>query len=136
MALLPSLKRVNTKDFPVDDQKLIEQLGGIINDSMQPVYDALNQKLTFSDNFLGSIKDVELTVAASGVPVNPTVLNTGVSQTKGVIVIKATNLSNNASFPTGAPFVSFNIVNNGIQITHVSGLIAGNRYSLRVLTLG
>jgi hypothetical protein len=136
MALLPSLKRVNTKDFPAEDQKLIEQLGGIINDSIQPVYDALNQKLTFEQNFLGSIRDVEVTVNSNGVPVNSTVLNTGVVQAKGVIVLKATNLSNSAGFPTGAPFVSFNIVNNGIQIIHVTGLTAGNRYSLRLLTLG
>jgi hypothetical protein len=136
MAILPSIKRINTTDFPEADQDLVSKLGGLVNDNTQPVYDALNKKLTFDDNFLGGIKDVQVTVNASGVPINTTIIITGVSQPKGVIVIGASNLTNTGLFPTGAPFISYNVVNNGIQITHVTGLTANNTYSLRVLTLG
>ena len=136
MALLPSAKRLNTKDFPPEEQKLVEQLAQILNDNIQSVYDALNKKLTFDDNFLGGIKDVEVTVDASGTPFNQTTIVTDIPKPRGIIVVKADNLTNSTLYPPGSPFVSFNIIQNGIQITNVTGLSPGYRYNLRLLTLG
>lgn len=134
--ILPSIKRINTKDFPPENQALIEQLGATTNDNIQPVFDALNKKLTIDDNFLGSIRDVEVVVNAAGTPVSTTFLATNVPQPKGLIVIRVENLTNSTVYPTGAPFITYNIVNGGLQITNVTGLPINNRFVLRVLTLG
>lgn len=136
MALLPTYKRLNNQDYPADEKALIDQLGSSLNDALQSVFDALNKKLTFDDNFLGSIKDVTLTVDATGNPTVQTFLNTGLSSPpKGIIVVKADNLTNSSIYPTQAPFVSWATVSTGIQILNVTGLPAGNSFRLRILTL-
>lgn len=137
MALLPTYKRLNNQDYPEDDKDLVDRLGASLNDAIQSVFDALNKKLTFDDNFLGSIKDVNVTVDANGTPTVQTFLNTGVgASAKGIIVVRADNLTNSNGYPLGAPFVSWAVTNNGIQILNVRGLIPGNQYRLRILTLG
>lgn len=137
MALLPTFKRLNTNDYKPEEQDLVEQLGLTINDGMQSVYDALNRKLTFEENFLGAIKDVQVSVDATGKPRNLTTLITGLSSApRGITVIQAENLTNTQVYPTGSPWVSYNVINNGIQIVNVTNLQTNNIYRLRILILG
>jgi hypothetical protein len=134
---LPSYKRIITQDYDAESQKLIEQLGGNINDSFGLLYSALNNRLTISENISSTVKEIEITVDANGKPVNDAsfrldILNTNVI---GCICIKATNLVNSAIYPTGAPWISFIQNENSVRILNVTNLQPNTRYSLKIIAL-
>ena len=134
---LPSYKRIITQDYKEEDQELIEQLGTTVNDSFNSIYSALSNKLTFSENFSSTIKDVEVIVDANGKPTNEAgfkldILNT---QITGCFCVKATNLTNSNVYPTGSPWVSFLQKENSIRILNVTNLQPNNRYILRIIAL-
>mgnify|MGYP001558008229 CR=1 len=133
---LGSFKRINTTDYPEDNQELIETLGRQLNDGIEQVYFTLNGKLTFDDNFAATVKDVEVTVGANGNPINRTsvVLNT-TNIVKGTLVVSAVNVSNKGVFPTGAPFVSFTQSGGLLFIDNVTNLQPNNRYIIRLIAL-
>jgi hypothetical protein len=134
---LPSYKRIITQDYEPDDQELIEQLSGNINDSFGLLYSALNKRLTFGDNLSSTIRDVEITVDSNGKPVNDVffrldVLNTPVI---GCFCIRALNLTNSNVYPTGSPWISFIQSENQIRVLNVTNLQPNNRYSLKIIAL-
>lgn len=134
---LSSFKRLITQDFPAESQKLIEQLGSTVNNSFNELYLALNKRLTFSENIACSVKDVIVTVNSSGIPTQVTSFSLDVPNMTvlGVQVIKAENLTNTAVYPTSAPFISFQIVNNTVRINNITGLQADNVYRLKVIAI-
>lgn len=134
---LPSYKRIITQDYTKENQELIEQLGGNINDSFNTIYSALNNKLTFKENFSSTVRDIEIVVDSAGKPTNDVgfkldILNT---QVTGCICVRATNLTNSNVFPTGSPWVSFLQQDNFIKILNVTNLQPSNRYILRIIAL-
>jgi len=134
---LPSYKRIITQDYNPDDQELIEQLGGNINDSFNLLYSALNKRLTFGDNLSSTIRDVEIIVDSNGKPINDVsfrldVLNTPVI---GCFCIRALNLTNSNVYPTGSPWISFIQNENQIRVLNVTNLQPNNRYSLKIIAL-
>lgn len=136
MAKLNSYSRIITTDYDTEDQALVEKLGSAVNDGFTPLYSALSNRLTFEENFLASTRDVEVIVGATGVPLNRTSFS--VSNTlpvKAVVVLSMTNKTNAAGFPTGAPFITFSQNGNILFIDHITGLVANNRYIIKVLAL-
>lgn len=134
---LPSYKRIITQDYTKENQELVEQLGGNINDSFNTIYSALNNKLTFKENFSSTVRDIEIVVDSAGKPTNDAgfkldILNT---QVTGCICVRATNLTNSNVFPTGSPWVSFLQQDNFIKILNVTNLQPSNRYILRIIAL-
>jgi hypothetical protein len=134
---LPSYKRIITQDYTEENQELIEQLGGNINDSFTTLYSALNNRLTFGENISSTVKEIELSVDSSGKPINDSgfkldILNTPVT---GCICVKATNLINSNTYPTGTPWVSFIQTDNFIRILNVTNLQPNTRYRLRIIAL-
>src|SRR6478736_3780426 len=98
---LNSYKRIISTDYPTDDQKLIEQLGATVNDGISALYFVLSNRLTFEDNFLATVKEVDVTTGATGVPLNRTsILLNNNNVVKGVLVIAAVNKTNAATYPT------------------------------------
>jgi hypothetical protein len=134
---LSSFKRLITKDFPEESRTLIEQLGSTLNDSFNQVYSALNKRLTFIDNIACTVKDVQVIVDSSGNPTQVAGFNLDIPNMTvlGVIVIKVDNLTNSILYPTAAPFISFQIVNNTVRINNITGLIAGNVYRIKVIAI-
>jgi len=132
---LSNFKRIITNDFDQEDQKLVERLGGNLNDGIDALYFALNNKLTFEDNFLATVKDVDITVDATGTPIIRTsVLLLNNLPVKGTFVISATNKSNAALYPTSAPFISFSQNGNALFIDNITGLVPNNRYVVRFIS--
>ena len=133
---MKSYSRIITNDFDAEDQPLVESLGGTINESFNSLYSALSNRLTFEENFLCTVREVEVTLGANGVPLNRTsfVLSNDLP-VKGTIVLSTTNRTSPTVFPTSAPFVSFTQNGNLLFIDHVTGLQANNRYTIRVLAL-
>ena len=58
MAQVPEAPQINPEAFPKDERKLVSKLTGPINDYAELVNEALNQNLTFDDNFRGEVKVV------------------------------------------------------------------------------
>ena len=133
---LSSYKRIISTDFPSEDQKLVEQIGGNINDGMDTLYFALSNKLTFEDNFAATVREVDVTVNANGTPnFRTSALLSNTLVVKGTIVISAVNKTNGALFPTATPFISFTQNGNSLFIDNVTGLQADNRYTIRFIAL-
>lgn len=133
---LGSFKRLISNDFPEESRPLIEQLGTSLNDSVEQVYFSLGNRLTFEDNFLATVKEIEVTVGATGNPTNRTsiILNNN-NVVKGTLVISAVNKSNSTLFPTGAPFISFTQSGTSLNIDNITSLQANNRYLIRFIAL-
>jgi len=143
---LGNYKRIISNDYPEENQKLIEQLGRQLNDGIEQLFAATGGKLTFVDNFLSTVRDVEVTLASAndpldttkstGKPINKTSIALDRSDVvQGVLVISAVNKTNAAVYPLNSPFVSF--TQNGTQlfIDNVTGLQANNRYLIRLVAL-
>lgn len=134
MPKLSSYRRIITNDFEQEDRKLVETLASPINDSFNELYFASNGRLSISENLFCTVKLIDVTVNANGVPLATTSFSTDKpSPVLGIQVISAMNQTNSAIYPTAAPFVSFTAISNGILINHVSGLQANNRYTLRII---
>lgn len=134
--LLPTFRRIFRNDYKPDDQDLVEKLSYSINSGFEVLYEALNKKLDFRNNFQATIKDVQVEVDANGIPKNTTgfaLINA--NRIDGMIVLRAENLTNSSIYPTSAPFVSFLQNSDRISITHVSGLQADNVYNIRILAV-
>lgn len=129
---LSNFKRIISTDFPAESQKLMELLGRNLNDGIDSLYYALNNKLTFEDNFLATVKDVEITVGTNGVPTTKTsILLDTTNVVKGTFVISVVNKTNAAGYPTSAPFISFTQNGTALYIDNITGLVANNRYVVK-----
>lgn len=131
---LANFKKLFKNDFNSDDQPLVEQLSEIINYNFRLLYEALNQNLTFSENFSGIIKEVNVTVDANGLPITPIRIKSDLvpSRPSGAIVTDHNNLTNPDTYPTGAIMISFNETGGVISINHITGLQANNVYKLKI----
>ncbi len=136
MAKLNSYSRIISTDFETEQQPIVEKLGSMVNDGFTPVYSALSNRLTFSENFLCTEKEVEITVGATGIPLTRTSLSlSNTLPVKAALVLAISNKTNAAGFPTGAPFITFSQNGNVLFIDHITGLLANNRYLIRILAL-
>lgn len=134
MPKLRSYKRIITSDFEKEDQEMIEQLGGTVNDSFNEVYFALNGRLELTNNISCTVRLVDVSVDANGIPVNQTTMSLNNTQPViGCQVLQAINQTNTAVYPTGAPFISFTQLDQAILINHITGLQPNNRYTLRIV---
>lgn len=134
MPKLRSYKRLITKDFKKEDQELIEQLGGTINDSFNELYFALNGRIELTNNLYCTVRLVDVTVDANGIPTNQTTMTLNNTQPViGCQVIQAVNQVNTAAYPTGAPFITFTQLDQALLLNHITGLQPNTRYTLRIV---
>lgn len=132
---LPNLRRLWSPDFPADYQDLVDKLAGVLNINQQVLFDVLNKKVSIRDNIDCAVKDFTVQVGSDGIPISSTILPLE-DKTRGLVgleVIRATNLTNSAVYPTGGVFVTWQQVQTGVQILHVTGLPTGNQFSLRII---
>lgn len=134
MAKLPSFKRIFYTDFPKDYQSLVEQLSYTINQGFDALFNALNNNLTLNDNLAVTVKDITVSVNATGTPTSSTGFTVSNSNTiAGVQVIKATNNTNPTIYPTSGVFITYTQSGNLITINNIAGLPANNQFTLRVV---
>ena len=132
---LPAYKRIYYTDFPQEDQEIIEQLSYTINNGFEGVYNALNNGLSLEDNLDVSVKDVLITVDATGIPTSPTSYTvTNSNPIDGTQVIRALNQTNSTVFPTGGIFISYTQSGNKVTINNITGLPANNQFSVRIIS--
>lgn len=131
---LPSFKRLFSSDFPSEFKSLIDTLSSSLNTGIEVLYQALDNRITLRENISCTVKDITVIVSANGTPSQGSSmkLNT-TNRVDGCIVISALNQTNSASYPTAAVFISFTQSSNTLNITNITGLQAGQTYSLRVV---
>jgi hypothetical protein len=135
MPQLKSYRRIITTDFDPEFKPLVENMGSNINDGFADLFFAVGGRLDLKTNIFCTVKDVDVTVDASGNPVGRTVFTTknpGVP-VLGISVIAATNQTNTASYPTSHPFISFTQVDSGVLINNITGLQPNVRYTIRLI---
>ena len=133
---LGNYKRIISNDYPDEYQKLIEQLGRQLNDGIEQLFAATGGKLTFADNFLSTVKEVEVIVGATGNPTNKTsILLDRTDVVQGCIIISAVNKTNAAIYPSTSPFISYTQNGSSLFIDNITGLQTNDRYLIRLICL-
>lgn len=126
------------QDFQPEYQNLVDQLSVSLNNGIESVYTALTNNISLKDNVNCTVKDISVAVDANGIPTIKTVFtvtNTNL-QILGTQVIYALNTTNAAVYPTGGIFISYTQTSNGVLVNHITGLPAGNTFTLRVVAYG
>jgi len=120
---LPNFRRIIKNDYDPKDQKMIETLSFSLNNGIEVLYQALNQALTFQDNFACTVKEFSVEVNADGVPKSKTsfALN-GPNKIIGIMVLNAINTKTPTVLPTAGVFVSFYQEGKTIIINNIKGL--------------
>lgn len=138
MAKLPSFRRLFKQDYDQEYQGLVDQLSNSLNYGVEVLYNALNNNLTFEDNFKGNVNTVSVTLNSDGTPKARTTYSLGNTfQATGTLVLNASNQTNSTVYPDGGIFVSFQQVGSSeVQINHVTGLPADNTFELTIITFG
>lgn len=122
--------RIRAEDFKPEEQEMIGKLSGTISNFLDEVYRALNKGIDF-ENLNRQVVDLDVTIDSSGRLVNSSpIKNLTSGRLKGLHVINAINLNNPGVYPTTAPFVSWSITNNLINILNVTGLQINSQYRL------
>lgn len=132
--LLPSFKRLYKTDFEQQYQSLVDQLSYTINNGFESLYNLANKNISIKDNLLASIRDVNVTVDANGIPVGGASFAIDNSNTiVGLEVLKNTNTTSPTVFPTSGITINYTQSGTKIGIDHVTGLPANNAFVLRII---
>lgn len=133
---LPSFKRLYSSDFAATYKQLVDKLSSTLNYGVEVLYDALNNGLTFEDNFLGTSASVTLMVDSTGAPTQSAVFTLDqANKVDGVLVLAAANQANSTTYPTGAPFISGTQSGTMYTINNVTGLQPNTSYTLSLFAI-
>ena len=138
MAVLNNIKRIIKEQLPPDVQKWIDVLLIPINNFISQATYALTNQLTFTDNFLATIKQVTISTTDfpytfnHGLTVQPMIMFIGQIQesVNGTAVATPTILTT----PAIAQWV---LGSNGtsIQVLNITGLTAGKNYNVTFVVI-
>jgi len=131
---LPSFRRLISSDYQSQFRQLVDTLSVSLNNGIEVIYEALNGDLSLRDNISCTVKDVTVSVDASGNPLQTSsfALNS-TAKVDGVTVISALNQTNTTHFPTSGVFVSGAQSSNVYNINNITGLQANESYIIRVV---
>ena len=131
---LPNFKRLIKGDYKVEFQDLIETIGFSVNNGVEVLYQALNKSLTLKDNIACTVKDVTVEVKDDGTPKSSISFSLDTNnRILGIMVISATNTTNQLTYPTSTPFISFTQNGKTITINNIKGLQSGQKYTLTLV---
>lgn len=136
MAKFNVFRRIVKEDFDAKDRDLIDKLALPINQFFETVVLAMNKGLELDENVNSQLKDITVSVNGSGIPNNT--INFGSTKkgrVKGLLCIKADNLTTPTNYPTSGIILSFFEENSVIKVNHITGLQASESYLLRLLVI-
>ena len=137
MSRVPDIKRIRVEDFPEDQQELVGKLAYALNTFMDQTINVLNGNVDMI-NLAQEIKDITVKTDGGGAVLNtPIQVQTGINRkVTGILCIKADNLGNILTYPTGNPWVSWTIDGSIIKIQNITDLTASSDWRLRLLIIG
>jgi len=132
---IPNQKKLIKNDFNEDNQALVEQLAEVINYNFETSFNALNKNLSLGDNLNVLVKDIEVTVDSSGIPITSIKFTSSLKPARpiGSLVIDQINLTNSLVYPTSGIVISYSEVKGIVTVNHITGLPAGNKFKLKVV---
>ena len=134
---IQGFKRLIKENVTEDFRDVIDTVGASVNVFAEDVLNAMNKNLSIDDNLKMEYKTIDVTVGATGLPLTEAQLSTKLfGKIQGITVERAENLTNSATYPSGAPFVTFSQNNTLITLNHITGLQANNKYRLTLLLKG
>lgn len=132
---LTGYKRIIKEGVPKEYHVLIDAIAPSINDFADQVINAFNKNITVEDNLNMEIKTLEVVVDGGGIPTMSTAFKSNLAdRVRGIVVIRAENLTNSMVYPTAAPFITYSENNSVITINHIAGLPASDKFKLRLET--
>lgn len=135
MAKVNGQKRINSGDFDKEDQAFADKLGYIINPFFEQLTAAFNKGIDF-DNLNMQLSTFTTEVDGSFVPKIPLDIRIDLrTKVQGSFVINATNLTD-STLLSGAPFLNYDIITNGVHVNQVTGLAANKSYRVTVVFIG
>ena len=135
MPKLPSFRRIRVEDYAQEDRSLVEKLSVSLNYGIEALYEALNNKLTFSDNFSSTVGVIELMVDAAGLPTSTANFSiTAGNKATGLLIADVRGV-NEPAYPTAGVTASWTQNNSNIIINHITGLQPNKLYSIRFIAL-
>jgi len=131
---LPSFRRLIKSDYKEEDQGLIETLSFSINNGIEVLYQTLNKAISLKDNIACTVKEVDVRVDASGVPIGKTRFSLdNTNKILGLFVLNAINVDNPLVLPTAGVFISFTQENKTIIINNIKGLPSNQPFTLTIV---
>jgi hypothetical protein len=133
---LPNYRRIFSSDFDAQYKELLDKLSGTINSGVEVLYEALNGRLNFSDNFAATVTSFSVTVDSNGTPTGTTSFKLANTQkVTGLLIASCTDDNSSVLYPPGAPFISFTQSAQSITVNNIRGLTAGRSYTIGVIAL-
>lgn len=132
---ITNLKRLIIEDFDKDDQNLVSKIAFSLNPLMEQLTTAFNKGIDF-DNLNQQYSSFTVAVDSLGNTQVPVQIKYDLkTKLKGVQVISAENLTD-TTYPTGSPFISYQINANLITIMNITGLPANRTFRLSIVLIG
>jgi len=135
MAKVPDLKRVTIEDFSSEDRNLVEKLAFIINSFHEQVRSALSKNIDF-ENLAQETRVLSFSTGIVGQPLNTVSFKSGlVNKIQGITIVRTVITSDNTSFPTELPIISWSQNASLVTITNIGGLQPETQYELTILAI-
>lgn len=131
---LPNFRRLIKSDYKEEYQGLIETLSFSLNNGIEVLYQTLNKAVSLRDNVACTVKDIDVEVDSSGVPVGK--LRFSLDNTNrilGLFVLNAINTETPTILPTSGVFISFSQENKTIIVNNIKGLPANQPFTLTIV---
>lgn len=120
---VPSYRRLNKSDFADEFKDLVDRLGNSINSGIDVLYEALNKKITLSDNIACTVKDVDVEIDSKGQLKNKTQVKLDAKgQVIGITVINGYCTKDSSVLPVSGIFVNYIQSGDSIKIQNIVGL--------------
>ncbi len=134
---LPNFRRLFSSDYKNEMKNFADQFGVIYNANNEAVYNALNNNLTFGDNFAATVAEFSVNVDTNGKPNQVTTLRMSNNQNTvgGIIVINAIGGNNSDILPTAGVYVDAIKDGSLLTIRNVRGLTPGISYRIKAVIL-
>jgi hypothetical protein len=135
---LPTQKKIIKTEFDEENQQLVEKLSGSVDYNFDKVFSALSGNIDLVNNLKGIVKEFQVTVDSSGIPLIPVRFNSTLTPARpfGAMVIDQTNLTNSTTYPTGAVMVTYTESKGVVTVNHFTGLPANNTFRIKIVFFG
>lgn len=131
-----NLKRMVVEDFDKDDQPVAEKIAFVYNPMAEQVSQAFNKNIDF-DNLNQEVITFDVELTDAGTPKAKLELKNNLrTKPRGLIVIRAENLTLDGTFPTATPFITFGYTGTNLDIKHISAIPGNKRYRLTAISIG
>ena len=134
---IQTYRRLFKGDFQQDEQPLVEKLSSTLNIGIETLYTALNKNISLKDNVYGTYKEISYVPNSDGTPETAAGFQIDFNgRVLGLQVIRVENKTSSDIYPTGGVFITYSQNGTQVNINHITGLVAGNTYNIRVFAFG